>query len=69
MKNYNEYQDMAYRAMCGGDKVSRLKLYDLLYNGQRIVNSSPYPICNGKKSELLRTGNYQKRLFEINLHK
>lgn len=52
----------------GNDQKRKLKLYNLLYNKQVIVSNCAYPICNGKKTELLRTGNYQKRLFEIKLH-
>ena len=41
------------------------KLYTLLYRGQVIVNAAAYPVCNGKKSALLLSGNYIKSLFTI----
>lgn len=70
MQKFNDYQKMDYTARFGSDKVRKLKLYDLIYNGTVIIVNQPYPVCNGKKSELLKTQpkNYQERLFEIKLH-
>jgi len=50
-------------------EIKRIKLYDLFYNKVKLVNNQPFPVCNGKKSELSRdTRNYRKSLFEIKLH-
>lgn len=40
------------------------KLYNLTWNGETIVTNAAYPVCNGKKSELIRAG-WNKKLFEI----
>ena len=49
-------------------EFSKPKLYDLFYRGMRIVTGAAYPVCNGKKSELLKTNNYTKTYFEIKQH-
>lgn len=68
MKQHYDYSKMNSGFVPrGNDQKNKLKLYDLLYRGQTLISNSPYPVCNGKKSELLKTGNYQARLFEIKL--
>lgn len=42
-------------------------LYDLIYRGQIIITNAPYPVCNGKKSELIKAG-YGKIHFTIKKH-
>lgn len=71
MNHYNSY----LRARIDGfvpltKKKPSDKRYDLLYRGQTIVSNKPYPVCNGKKSKLLKEQpqNYQRALFEIKLH-
>lgn len=43
------------------------KLYDLIWNGQTVLRSAPYPVCNGKKTELSKSG-WNKNLFTIKRH-
>lgn len=45
------------------------KLWDLSYRGTRHVTAAPYPVCVGKKNEMLASGNFLKEHFAITEHK